>query len=341
MCYTPSSFRSEGSLPDLLKAEGIVAIEEIDTRRLTRHIRDTGAKRAIISTTDLDGQSLHNKVLASPSLNVVNLVQTVSTPHTTTFVEDTDAYDFIVKRPPATRYRVVAYDCGIKRSLLRGLNRAGCQVTLVPWDTPAAEVLSMAPDGVFISNGPGDPNTVGATIEAVRSLFGQVPLFGIGLGFQVIALAAGGRIERHRFGHHGSNQPVTNLRTGLTEITAQNHGFGPVFSSLGPLIPEQSGGYVSHPTDDDLRFWIRLGSAPVVSNKTCGRIQLTQVNLNDGTCEGLALLDQRAFGVQYHPDGYPGPAGAHYLPVAFTRLMDGFIDYLDVDQSTDRLAGWR
>ena len=235
-------------------------------------------------------------------------------------------------------HRVVAYDCGAKRSILQNLVRSGCELTVVPWDTPAEEVLAMAPDGVFLSNGPGDPEAVEGTYSQVEKILGQVPVFGICLGHQMIAKAAGAAIEKLKFGHRGGNHPVMNLLTGRVEITAQNHGFGLVFPSLGELVPELSGGFKGH--EDDLRFWARAGIAPVVDNPRFGRIRLTHVNLNDGTAEGVAFLDIPAFSVQYHPEASPGPTDAHYLFTAFGRLMDGREDYLDIDIAADRLAGW-
>ena len=157
----------------------------------------------------------------------------------------------------------------------------------------------------------------------------------------MICLACGARMEKLKFGHRGGNQPVMNLLTGRVEITAQNHGFGVDWKSLGELVPELSGGVREHPADDDLRFWSRLGTAPVVDNPRFGRIRLTHVNLNDGTAEGVQLLDVPAFSVQYHPEASPGPTDAGYLFQAFVRLMDGEEDCLDIDIAADRLAGWR
>jgi carbamoyl-phosphate synthase small subunit len=339
MCRTPSNFRSECSLPDFLSEQGTVAIEGIDTRRLTRHIRDNGAMRAVISTVDLDRDSLLKKALASPSIVAQNLARTVSVSEPFSSVADDGAYDFLLKPALTPRRHVVAYDCGAKRGILRNLHRAGCSVTVVPWDTPAAEVLALRPDGVFFSNGPGDPEPVKETAVAARELFGKVPVFGICLGHQIIALGAGAQIEKLKFGHRGANHPVMNLRTCRVEITAQNHGFGVIFPSLGTLIPELSGGITEHASD--LRVWVERGVAPVLRNSTFGRIQLTHVNLNDGTTEGLAFLDHPVFCVQYHPEASPGPTDAHYLFTAFTRLMDGREDYLDIDIASDRLAEWR
>ena len=156
----------------------------------------------------------------------------------------------------------------------------------------------------------------------------------------MISLACGARIEKLKFGHRGGNQPVMNLVSGRVEITAQNHGFGLVWDSLGEIVPELSGGYDQHPADGDLRFWVRAGVAPVVRNEQFGLIRLTHVNLNDGTAEGIQLLDVPAFCVQYHPEAAPGPTDAHYLFTAFAHLMDGDQDYLNIDIAADRLAGW-
>jgi carbamoyl-phosphate synthase small subunit len=245
----------------------------------------------------------------------------------------------LLKDGKPQRYKVVAYDCGAKLGILRNLARAGCAVELVPWDTPAADVLARMPDGVFFSNGPGDPVPVQATFQAAAELLGKVPVFGICLGHQMLGLAAGARIEKLKFGHRGGNHPVMNLLTRKVEITAQNHGFGVVFESLGPLVGELSGNASAHVSD--LRHYAQVGVVPVVQSKRHGRVQLTHVNLNDGTPEGLAFLDLPAFCVQYHPEASPGPTDAHYLFTAFTRLMDGRADYLDIDISADRLREWR
>ncbi len=338
MCFTPSNWRSTQSLPSFLTENGVVAIAGIDTRSLTSHLRDKGAQRGAISTTDLDAQSLLEKVRASESIVGVNLAKTVSRSEAASFDELPASQAFAVAAPAQARYNVVAYDCGVKKSILQGLVRVGCKLTVVPWNTPAEDVLAMNPDGVFLSNGPGDPDAVRETYEQVQKLIGKVPLFGICLGHQMISLASGAQMEKLKFGHRGGNQPVMNLRTGRVEITAQNHGFGLLFDSLGPLVPELSDGVSEHVSD--LRFWAQRGVAPVVQNERFGKIQLTHVNLNDGTAEGIAFLDQPVFSVQYHPEASPGPTDAHYLFTAFTRLMDGDAGYLDIDIASDRLSGW-
>lgn len=338
MCFEPSNWRSAESLPSFLARNGVVAISGVDTRALTAHLRDHGAQRGVISTVDADEASLLSKVRASEGLVGVNLAQTVSRTAPASFDELPASHAFAVSPAVERAWRVVAYDCGVKRSILQGLVRAGCELTVVPWDTPAEEVLALDPDGVFLSNGPGDPEAVRGTYLQVEKLIGKVPLFGICLGHQMISLACGAEMEKLKFGHRGGNQPVMNLRTGRVEITAQNHGFGLLFDSLGPLVPQESGGYAEH--QRDLRFWSERRIAPVVKNERFGRIQLTHVNLNDGTAEGIALLDQPVFSVQYHPEASPGPTDAHYLFTAFTRLMEGRTDYLDIDIASDRLAGW-
>lgn len=325
MCTAPSNWRSVLSLPDYLRDHGVVAVEGVDTRALVRHVRDCGAQRAVLSTVDVDEASLLRKVRASEPLVGQNLAATVSCekPHAVGAGDLPASHAFAVAPAVPACHRVVAYDCGAKRSILQNLVRSGCELTVVPWDTPAEEVLAMAPDGVFLSNGPGDPEAVEGTYSQVEKILGQVPVFGICLGHQMIAKAAGAAIEKLKFGHRGGNHPVMNLRTRRVEITAQNHGFGLVFPSLGALVPELSAGVCAH--EDDLRCWVRRGVAPVVQNERFGRIQLTHVNLNDGTAEGVAFLDIPAFSVQYHPEASPGPTDAHYLFAAFARLMESAV----------------
>lgn len=350
MCASPSNWRSTMTLPEFLKAEGVIAIEDVDTRALVRHVRECGAMRAVISTEDSDAASLLAKVCASESIVGVNLVPGVSCskPYTANAPSLPQGKRFALADAGETRFRVVAYDCGIKHAILEGLVRAGCDVQVVPWDTPAETVLAEAPDGVFLSNGPGDPDAVAGTYEQVEKLLGRIPLFGICLGHQMICKAVGATMQKLKYGHRGGNHPVMNLRTGRVEITAQNHGFNLEFPSLGPLVPELSGGQAAHV--DDLRFWTKCDTrsdlvshpiAPVVQNGRFGRIQLTHVNLNDGTAEGIAFLDIPAFSVQYHPEANPGPTDSHYLFRAFTKLMEGRDDYLDIDIARDRLEGWR
>ena len=345
MCRTPSNWRSSRSVPEYLEERDVVAIECVDTRALVQHLRDHGSQMGIISTETLDLGVLADRLAAAPQLVGENLVKTVScgSVHPFGAADLHDARSFALDVPSTGEkvYSVVAYDCGIKRGILEGLVRAGCNLTVVPWDTPAEDVLALNPDGVFLSNGPGDPDAVPQTYTQVQKLIGKVPVFGICLGHQMISLACGAQIEKLKFGHRGGNQPVMNLLTRRVEITAQNHGFGLVFPSLGALVPELSGGECEHPANGDLRFWVEKGIAPVVQNERFGRIRLTHVNLNDGTAEGIQLLDQPVFSVQYHPEASPGPTDAQYLFTAFTQLMDGESDYLGIDIAGDRLHGWR
>lgn len=342
MCKHPSNFRSEETLPQLLEAEGVVAIEGIDTRKITRHLRDRGAMRAGISTVDLDEESLLAKVKASPSMVGSNLAREVSCTEIHPFVDDPATRPHVkgsAERAGKTmhtgtaRHKVIAYDFGAKRAILRGLADVGCDVTVVPWDTPAQTVLEMHPDGVFLSNGPGDPEAVTEAIENTRALIGKVPIFGICLGHQIIELAVGGKTVKLKFGHRGGNQPVMNLLTGCVEITAQNHGFNIDTLTLGSLME----GYAFMDTTD-MREWVKLGIAPVRQLPEYGRVQLTHVNLNDGTAEGLRYLDVPMFSVQYHPEASPGPHDSLYLFEAFSRLMDGQEDYLDIDVRSNRLG---
>ena len=338
MCATPSSWRSDLSLPEFLAREGIVCIEGVDTRALVRHIREHGAMTGVLSTEDADAASLVAKAQAAPRLEGQNLVQGVSDAEGVRTAPPA-GHGFAQAPAAAASRHVVAYDCGVKDSILENLVRAGCRVTCVPWDVPAEEVLALQPDGVFLSNGPGDPDAVTATQAEAQKLIGCVPLFGICLGHQMLGLAAGARAEKLKYGHRGGNHPVQNLITGRVEITAQNHGFGILFESLGSLIPEESGGFAHH--EADLRAWTERSVAPVVRNARFGRIQLTHVNLNDGTLEGIRFVDVPAFSVQYHPEASPGPADAHYLFSAFMRLMEGEADPLAIDSAQERLAGWR
>jgi carbamoyl-phosphate synthase small subunit len=332
MCDAPSNWRSEEPLPAFLDRFGVVAIEGVDTRRLTRHIRESGAMRAIISTEDADVSSLVAKASASKGLVGRDLVSEVAID---------EVYEWGGEMPPGCeipvdtgvlpvkpRYHVVALDSGIKYNILRRLAEAGCRVTVVPPTVSAADVLALEPDGIFVANGPGDPAAVKYLYATLAELVGTRPVFGICLGHQMLSLAVGAGTYKLKFGHRGGNQPVQNLLNGRVEITSQNHGFCVDFGSIGELLADESGG-LGHDAGD-LGSWVAAGVAPVVASERFGRVQLTHVNLNDMTTEGLRLLDAPAFSVQYHPEAAPGPHDARYLFDAFTRLIDGQPDYLAV-----------
>jgi len=280
-----SNHRATASVQDYLSGAGIVGIEGIDTRRLTRHIRSLGAMRGGISTTDLDAESLRARVLESPDMNGLNLVEPVTTP------EPYAASDVVGSSTSERRYRVAAYDYGIKFNILRLLGEHGCEVTVFPASTPAAKIASGGFDGVFLSNGPGDPAAVQVAITNIKELLGKTPVFGICLGHQLLALALGARTYKLKFGHRGINQPVKRLDDGRVEVTSHNHGFAVDPGSL----------------TDATAF---------------GRVEMSHVNLNDDTCEGVRCLDVPAFGVQYHPEASPGPHDARYLFDRFTELME-------------------
>ena len=323
-----SNWRAEETVGGFLTRLGVVAISGVDTRRLTRHVREAGAMRAVLSTEDLSPDSLVSKARSAPTLEGRDLVRDVAigTPFTWggEMPPECEIPVDTGMLPAAPRYSVVAYDSGSKYNILRYLAEAGCDVRVVPPDTPAAEVLALDPSGVFFSNGPGDPAAVTYLYETLRDLLGTKPIFGICLGHQMLALALGAETYKLKYGHRGGNQPVMNLVTGAVEITTQNHGFCVRFGSIGPLVAEDSGGLAHDP--DDLEAWVRAGVAPVVRSERHGRVQLTHVHLNDMTVSGIRTLDAPAFSVQYHPEAGPGPHDARYLFGAFTRLMDGGTD---------------
>ena len=281
-----SNFRSALSLDEYLRRHGVVGIQGIDTRALTHHLRDHGAQDGIISSVASDPADLSARARTLPGLIGRDLVAEVTVERAYTWSEGLWQLGHGYVAPPSPRFNVVAYDCGIKHNILRQLRMAGCEVTVVPAATSAEAVLEMKPHGVFLSNGPGDPEAVPYLIESVRRLLGRVPVFGICLGHQIMGLAGGGRTYKLKFGHHGANHPVKDLATGKVEITAQNHGFA--------VEPESVAGHGWEPT---------------------------HVNLNDGTCEGLAHREWPAFSVQYHPEASPGPHDANYLFHRFPELM--------------------
>jgi len=285
----PSNWRSRETLDAFLRRHGVIGLQGIDTRALTRHIRDKGAQQAVISTRDLDPASLVERARSLPGLSGRDLVRevTCSAPYDWKEGEWELLTGETRPRPPSAKTcRVVAYDFGIKENILRKLAQAGCEVRVVPASTPAADVLAGEPDGVFLSNGPGDPAAVTYAIENVRELIGKVPVFGICLGHQILSLALGAGSYKLRFGHHGGNQPVMDLASRKVEITAQNHGFAIDRGALGKDV------------------------------------EVTSINLNDDTVEGVRHKSLPVFSVQYHPEASPGPHDSDHLFREFVAMME-------------------
>lgn len=285
-----SNFRASESLGSWLQRYNIVAIQGLDTRMLTRMLRTDGAMRGVLSTADLDDASLLRKVMASPAMKGLNLASVVS-------CKEPYRWDEVDRTPFALEpgdtgtsngrpYNVVAYDYGIKRNILRRLASYGCAVTIVPVDYPAESVLHMNPDGIFLSNGPGDPAAVRAAIGNIKKLIGRKPIFGICLGHQLLGLALGGRTFKLKFGHRGANHPVKHIPTGKIEITSQNHGFAVDPDSLD-----------------------------------AASLEITHINLNDGTNEGFRHRTLPLYSVQYHPEASPGPHDSDYLFRDFITVM--------------------
>jgi len=271
-----SNWRAVESLGAFLARHGVPGISGVDTRALTRHLRSRGAMKGVISSIDLDAASLQRKAQASPGLVGRDLVREV-----------TCAKAYTPVYPGEKRYRVAAIDCGMKRSILDCLAAVGCDLTVFPASASAAEILASSPDGVFLSNGPGDPEGVPYVMNTVRGLLGKKPIFGICLGHQMLGLALGGRTYKLKFGHRGANHPVMDQRTGRIDITSQNHGFCVDMDSLDPAV-----------------------------------VELTHVNLYDRTNEGMRHRTLPAFSVQYHPEASPGPHDARHLFDDFIALME-------------------
>jgi len=283
-----SNWRSRGSLQDFLKDNNVFGIQGIDTRALTRRIREKGAQQAILSTDTSNPERLIEKARRSPGLTGKDLVKEVTCQKAYDWNESEwimqsgkTQLEKIADRP----FNVMVYDFGVKRNILRKLTRAGCKVKVVPATTPADEVLATNPDGVFLSNGPGDPAAVSYGIDNVKAILGKVPVFGICLGHQILSLALKGKTYKLRFGHHGGNQPVIDVKSGKVEITSQNHGFA------------------------------------VEQNCFDKDVDITSLNLNDGTVEGIQHKNWPVFSVQYHPEASPGPQDSEHLFDKFVNMM--------------------
>jgi carbamoyl-phosphate synthase small subunit len=288
LCPFPSNFRSTQSLDAYLRDQGTIGLEGIDTRTLVKHLRVRGAMNGVLSTTDLDDASLVAKAKASPGLVGRDLVQEVIPSAPYEWNEPLPALSQLNPRDPdhlAKEPHVVALDFGMKWNIPRHLRQLGCRVTVLPGKSTAKDVLSHNPDGVFLSNGPGDPRPLDYAINTIRDLLGQKPIFGICLGQQLLGLATGCEIFKLKFGHRGANQPVMNHDTGKVEITTQNHGFAVSADSL----PKN--------------------------------VEVTHLNLNDRTVEGIRLKDVPAFAVQYHPEASAGPHDSQYLFEQFVRML--------------------
>ena len=285
-----SNWRATSSLGDWLKKNNILAIQGIDTRMLTKILRTQGAMRGVISTTDLNDESLIAKAKASPDMNGLDLAKKVTTEKEYRWSEiDSTAYALTTKNgeTDVPKYKVVVFDYGVKQNILRRLVQYGCDLTVVPASYSAEQVLAMNPDGIFLSNGPGDPDAVKYAIMNIKKLIGKKPIFGICLGHQLLGLALGGKTYKLKFGHRGGNHPVKNLRTNVIEITSQNHGFAVDWKSM-----DQS------------------------------QIELTHINLNDQTVEGFEHKQFPLFCVQYHPEASPGPHDSDYLFSKFVKMME-------------------
>ncbi len=293
LCTQPSNFRSEEGLLEYLKRNNIMLVTDMDTRAITLHIRKIGAMKGILSTSCFDVDALLRKVREYPGLVGQDLVKKVSCNKIHEWNGDGvwteiegEIYEPLVKKSDEKKYKVVAFDYGIKYNMLRILDRLGCKVTVLPASAVKKDVDAINPDGVFLSNGPGDPEAVTYAIDTIKSLIGEYPIFGICLGHQLTGLALGGKTYKLKFGHRGINQPVKNLITGKVEITSQNHGFAVDIDSIKD--PE---------------------------------VELTHINLNDNTVEGLRHKKHPLFTVQYHPESSAGPHDSRNLFNQFIELM--------------------
>jgi carbamoyl-phosphate synthase small subunit len=284
-----SNWRADETAQQFLTANAVPVIAGIDTRALVRHLRSRGVMRGVLSATCFDRETLVERARSSPSMAGLDLATRVSTPERYEWTRGTDpcSPSDLERDPSSQRFHVVAYDYGIKHNILRRLVQVGCRLTVVPAGTPAEDVLTLKPDGVFLSNGPGDPEPLEYQASQIRKLVGRVPIFGICLGHQILGLAMGAKTYKLKFGHRGANHPVINKITGKVEITSHNHGF-----AVDP---------------DSLNL---------------NEIEITHMNLNDETLEGFRHRTHPAFCVQYHPEAAPGPHDSRYLFDDFVKLME-------------------
>ncbi|HET8722493.1 MAG TPA: glutamine-hydrolyzing carbamoyl-phosphate synthase small subunit [Nitrospira sp.] len=298
-----SNWRSKQGLHEYLKAARIVGIEGLDTRALTRHLRDHGSQQGLISHVEERPDRAVEKARKAPGMIGRDLAAEVTCRTSYDWRDGSGEWMPVLSTGgtrQTRRWKVVAYDFGVKQNILRRLIDVGCDVRVGPASASASEVDALKADGIFLSNGPGDPEAVTYAVEAVRRLIGRRPIFGICLGHQIVGLALGLKTYKLKFGHHGANHPVMNLRTRKVEITSQNHNFAVQVPDLGDAVPER----------------------PPVIETGFGKVAVTHLSLNDRSIEGLACLDQPVFSVQYHPEASPGPHDSAYLFTEFVQMME-------------------